>query len=197
MLPLYVNKDHQDVSLRNSLLRRYGGVSDAYPEELLEAGVRENCRFLRMKECVTFFARWAYDHPESPRRQAVLAEMRRSARSRQADLAPNEIGDVQRLFDKKFGASTLQYTRVRELVRLYATHYNHAVPFDEDALDDIWSRCRDLRCGTTRRKVEKMLEEGSWDLAPIAEKNVVTRVRRSPQDQSPTTPAPSPEPEIE
>jgi hypothetical protein len=42
-----------------------------------------------------------------------------------------------------------------------------------------------------------MLEEGSWDLAPIAEKNVVTRVRRSPQDESPTTPDLSPEPENE
>jgi hypothetical protein len=196
-LPLYVGEEHQNVSRRNSLLRRYGGVSDAYPEELLEAGVRENCRFLRMKECVTFFARWAYDHPESPRRQAVLAEMRRGARARQADLTPNEIGDVQRLFDRKFGASTLQYARVRELVKLYAKHYNHAVPFDEDVLDDIWSRCQDLRCGTTRRKVERMLEEGSWDLAPIAEKNVVTRVRRPPRDASPTTPDPSPDPEIE
>jgi spermidine synthase len=196
-LPLYVDEEHQNVSLRNSLLRRYGGVSDAYPEELLEAGVRENCRFLRMKECMTFFARWAYDHPESPRRQAVLAEMRKTARARQLDLAANEIGDVQRLFDGKFGASALAYARVRELVRLYAAHYNHAVPFDEDVLDDIWSRCQDLRCATTRRRVERMLEEGSWDLAPIAEKGAVPRVRSSSRDASPTTPDLSPEPEIE
>jgi hypothetical protein len=84
--------------------------------------------------CVTFFARWAYDHPESPRRQAVLAEMRRSAKARQVDLTPNVIGDVQRLFDRKLGTSTLQYARVWELVKLYAEHYNHAVPFDEDLL---------------------------------------------------------------
>jgi len=186
-LPLYVSKEHQIVSLRNSLLRRYGRVSDSYPEEILEAGARENCRFHRMEECATFFARWAYDHPESPRRQAALAEMRRSVRARQADLAPNEISDVQRLFDRKFGASTLPYVRVRELLRLYATHYNHAIPFDEDVLDDIWSRCHDLRCGTTRRQVERMLEEGSWDLPPIAEKSV-TRVRRPPRNASPTTP---------
>ncbi len=196
-LPLYVDEEHQKVSLRNSLLRRYGAVSDAYPEEILEAGARENCRFLRVKECVTFFARWAYDHPESPRLQAVLAEMRRNARARQADLAPNEIGDVQRLFDRKFGASTLPYPRVRELVRLYATHYNHAVPFDEDVLDDIWTRCQDLRCGTTRRRIERMLKEGSWDLPPIAERSAVTRVRKSSRDASPTTPEPSPEPEFE
>ena len=88
----------------------------------------------------------------------------------QADLAPNEIGDVQRLFDGKFSASSLPYARVRDLVKLYATHYNHAVPFDDDVLDDIWSRCHDLRCGTTRRKVERMLEEGSWeDLSPEPE----------------------------
>jgi hypothetical protein len=150
-----------------------------------------------MKECATFFARWAYDHPESPRRQAVLAEVRRSVGARQANLAPNEIGDVQRLFDRKFSASRLPYARVRNLANLYATYYNHAVPFDEDALDDIWSRCHDLRCGTTRRKVERMLEEGSWDLPPIAERGVVTRTRRSPRDASPTTPDLSPEPEFE
>ena len=196
-LPLYVGEEHQNVSLRNSLLRRYGGVSDAYPEELLEASARENCRFLHISECATFFARWAYDHPESPRRQAVLAEMQRIARTRQAKLALNEIGDLQRLFDRKFDASTLPYAMVRELVRLYATHYNHAIPFDEDVLDDIWSRCQDLRCGTTRRQVERMLEEGSLDLAPTRERSIVTRGQRSPPDASPATPAPSPAPEFE
>jgi spermidine synthase len=197
LLPLHLSAQHLDVSRRNSLLRRYGGVSDAYAEELLEAGARESCRFLRMKECVTFFARWAYDHPESPRRQAVLAEVRRGVGARQADLAPNEIGDVQRLFDGKFSASRLPYARVRDLVKLYAMYYNHAVPFDEDVLDEIWSRCHDLRCGTTRREVERMLEEGSWDLPPIAEKVVMTRTRRAPRDASPTTPDLSPESELE
>jgi len=42
-----------------------------------------------------------------------------------------------------------------------------------------------------------MLEEGFWDLAPIAEKSVAPRVRRFPRDASPTTPDLSPEPEIE
>ena len=110
------------------------------------------------------------------------------ARTRKAELAPNLISDLQRLFDGRFGASALPYARVRELVTLYATHYNHAIPFDEDVLDDIWSRCQDLRCGTTRRQVERMLEEGSLDLAPIAEKSVVTRVRRSTRDAGATTP---------
>ncbi|MBW2495303.1 MAG: fused MFS/spermidine synthase, partial [Deltaproteobacteria bacterium] len=196
-LPLYVDAEHRNVSVRNSLLRRYGEVTDAYPEELLEAGARENCRFLRMKECMTFFARWAHDHPHSLRRQAVLAEMRRVAKSRQMDLAPNEVGDVQRLFDRKFGASALPYPRVRELVRLYAAHYNHAVPFDEDVLDDIWSHCQDLRCGTTRRKIEQMLKGGSWDIAPIAERSVTPRVRRRSRDASDTTPDSSPESETE
>jgi hypothetical protein len=195
-LPMYIGKEYGDVSRRNSLLRRYGGVSDTYGEELLEAGARESCRFFRMKECATFFARWAYDHPESPRLRTVLAEVRRSVGApRQADLAPSKIADVQRLFDRKFGASRLPYARVRELVRLYATHYNHVVPFDEDVLEDIWSRCHDLRCGTTRRQVERMLEEGSWDLPPIAERSVVTRTRRSSRNASPTTPDFSPEPE--
>jgi hypothetical protein len=121
--------------------------------------------------------------------------MRKSLGVRQAGLRQDKIRDVQLFFDRKFGASALRYARVRELVTLYAKHYNHAVPFHEDVLDDIWSRCQDIRCGTTRLKVERMLEEGSLDLPPIGGKSTVTRVPKSPQNASPTTPDLSPEPE--
>jgi spermidine synthase len=196
-LPLYLGGDHRIVSRRNSLLRRYVGDDGAYAEEVLEAGARESCRFLRMKDCVTFFARWAYDHPESQRRQAVLVEVRRTLEARQADLAPNKIGEVQMLFERKFTTPRLRFSRVRELTNLYATHFKHAIPFDEGVLDDIWSRCNDLRCGTTRRKVERMLEEGPWDLPTVAEGSGAKRIRRSPLDASPTTTDLSPEAEYE
>ena len=45
---------------------------------ILEAAARESCRFDRLQACRTFFARWAYDHPRSPRLQTVLAEVRTS-----------------------------------------------------------------------------------------------------------------------
>ena len=122
---------------RNALLRRYWGVGDAYPEELLEAGARENCRFLRLKECVTFFARWAYDHPQPPRRQTVLAEVRKSLGVRQANLAPNKIDDLQVFFGEEPNASALFLAQARALTGRFAKHYNHAVPFDRDAIEAI------------------------------------------------------------
>ena len=195
-LPLYLGAQHLEVSRRNSLLRRYGGGGDGYAEELLEAGARESCRFRRTKECVTFLARWAHEHPESARRQAVLAEVRRGLGAQQADLAPRRIGDVRLLFEREFTASRLSYARVRELANVYATYHHHAVPFDEDVLDDVWSRCHDLRCGTARREVERMLEEGIWDLPPLQERGFVARSLKSRPEASPTTPDASPEPDV-
>ena len=111
---------------------------------------------------MTFFARWAYDHPQSPRRQTVLAEVRGSLGARQANLTPNKIGDLQVFFGGKFKASALSLAQARSLTNRFATHYHHAVPFDGGVFDEIWDRCRDLRCGTARRKAEGMLEDGSW-----------------------------------
>jgi SAM-dependent methyltransferase len=198
-LPLYVSEEHQNVSRRNSLLRRYGGGGDPYPEEILEAGARESCRFLRMEDCATFFARWAYDHSESPRRQAVLAEVRRSVGARQASLAPNKIDDLQIFFGGKLNASALSLAQSRALTDRFAKHYNHAVPFDGGAIDAIWDRCRDLRCGTARRKAEGMLEDGSWTFSaaePRGAKVPTGNVTHS-LELSPATPDLSPEPEFD
>jgi hypothetical protein len=198
-LPLYVSEEHQNVSRRNSLLRRYGGGGDPYPEETLEAGARESCRFLRMEACATFFARWAYDHPESPRRQAVLAEVRRSVGARQASLAPNKIDELQIFFGGKRNASALSLAQTQALTNRFAKHYNHAVPFDGGAIDAIWDRCRDLRCGTARRKAEGMLEDGSWTFSaakPRGAKVPTGNVTHS-LELSPATPDLSPEPEFD
>ena len=198
-LPLYVSKEHQNVSRRNSLPRRYWGGGDPYPEEMLEAGARESCRFLRMEDCVTFFARWAYDHPQSPRRQTVLAEVRRSLGARQANLAQNKIDDLQVFFGGKFKAAALSLAQARALTDRFAKYYNHAVPFDGDTIEAIWDRCRDLRCGTARREAEGMLEDGSWTFSAAKRRGAKVPtgyVTRLPE-LSPATPDLSPEPEFD
>jgi hypothetical protein len=197
-LPLYVGEEHRNVSLRNSLLRRYGGGGDPYPEEILEAGARESCRFARVEECVTFFARWAYDHPQSPRRQTVLAEARKSLGARQSNLAPNKIDGLQVFFGGKSKASALSLAQARSLTDRFAKYYHHAIPFDGDAIKAIWDRCHDLRCGTARRKAEGMLEDGSWTFSKAEQRGAKVptgNVTRS-LEPSPETPEFSPESEF-
>jgi hypothetical protein len=198
-LPLYVSEEHQNMSRRNSLLSRYGGGGEPYPEEILEAGARENCRFLRMDECATFFARWAYDHPESRRRQTVLAEVRKSLGSRKTNIAPNKIDELQVFFGGKFNASSLSLAQAQALTDRFAKHYNHAVPFDGDALETIWDRCSDLRCGTARRKAKRMLEDGSWTFSAAKQRGakVPTGNVTHSLEPSPATPDLSPEPDLD
>jgi hypothetical protein len=151
-----------------------------------------------MEECLTFFARWAYDHPQSPRRQTVLAEVRRSLGARQANLAPNKIDDLEVFFGGKFKASALSLAQARSLMNRFAKHYHHAVPFDEDVVEAIWSRCRDLRCGTARRKAEGMLEDGSWTFSKAEQRGArvpTGYVTRSPE-LSPATSDLPPEPDL-
>jgi hypothetical protein len=193
-LPQYLSGEHQEVSRRNSLLQRYGGGGNRYSEEILEAAAREMCRYSRMEGCLTFFARWAYDYPESPRLEAVLAEVRASLGNRRASLSPDKISEMQILFSGQFKASRLPLERTRALTNRFTTHYNHAVPFDEGVLDDIWNRCRDLRCDSARRKFEGrlgMLEDGAWDF-PETERAGATRYETPPLETSPTTAGLSP-----
>ena len=142
-----------------------------------------------MEDCVTFFARWAYEHPQSLRGQTVLAEVRQSS-----GIRLSKIGEVRELFEGKSGASALPLARASALTDLYATYYNHVVPFEEDAFDAIWSRCRDLRCGEARRKAEAVLQGGSSTLPALDQRDARGDVARSPEP-SPATPDLSPAPE--
>jgi hypothetical protein len=103
---------------------------------------------------------------------------------------------MQVFFGEKLNASRLSLSRARELTSRFATHYNHAVPFDEGALDDIWNRCHDLRCGTARSQAEEMLKSGSWAF-PAVEQNGETGYPTPPLEANPATPSLSPEPEFD
>ncbi|MBW1844669.1 MAG: hypothetical protein JRJ05_10035 [Deltaproteobacteria bacterium] len=185
------------MSRRNSLLRRYAGGGDRYEEEILEAAARESCRFNRLKACRTFFARWAYDHPQSPRLQTVLAEVRTSLGTRHANLAPNMISDMQVFFGGEFNVSKMPLAKAQALTSQFTTHYNHAVPFDEGVLETIWNHCRGPRCSAERRKIEGILgmREGGPSAFPAVKQGDATDYPASPLESSPTTLDSSPEPE--
>ncbi|MFV1978045.1 MAG: spermidine synthase [Myxococcota bacterium] len=196
-LPLYLSEEHQEVSRRNSLLRRYGGGGGRYAEETLEAAAREMCRFKRTEDCLTFFARWAYDHPRSPRLQTVLAEVRTNLGDRQSNLTPKKIRDMQVYFDGQFKTSKLPFARVGKLTNRYSTHFSHAIPFYPGFLEAIWNRCHGPGCAAARREVERKLKMQARGISafPAMKPGGATQNPTTPLESSPTTLGRSPEPE--
>jgi hypothetical protein len=184
------------VSRRNSLLRRYAGGDGSYPEEVLETAARETCRFRRVNDCVTFFARWKYEHPNSTRLPTALAEVRKSLGAKSASLAPNKIRAVRVLFDGKLADSGFSAKSAREMTNRFTKYYNHVIPFDESVLEAIWNRCDGPRCAAARREVEGMLglQEGGFSDFPAMKRGGATRHQTSPLESSSTKRGLSPEP---
>jgi len=182
-MPLYLSDDHQLVSRRNALMGRYKKGEDRYSEEILEAGARETCRYKHLKDCLTYFARWANDHPQSPRMQTVLAEVRESLGDRRATIAPNKIRDMKVLFEENINTTKLGFEKVRSLTNLYTTHYNHAVPFNENVLEAIWNRCHGPRCTRARRTVERIWrQQGAPSALPAMDQKGAARYMASPPE---------------
>jgi spermidine synthase len=195
-MPLYLGKQHQEVSRRNSLLRRYAGSDGSYSEEVLETAARETCRFRRYVDCATFFARWGYEHPDSTRLPTALAEVRKSLGSKRANLAPSKIRAVRVLFDGKLAASEFTARSASETTNRFTKYYNHVIPFDQGVLKAVWNRCGGPRCAAARREVEEMLgrPEGGFGDSRAMKREGATRYPRSPLESSPASRDRSPEP---
>jgi hypothetical protein len=196
-LPLYLSGQHQAVSRRNSLLRRYAGGDGSYPEDVLETAARETCRFRREFDCVTFFARWEYEYPNSTRLPTALATVRQSLGAKSASPAQNKIRAVRVLFDGKRAASEFSAKSAREMTNRFTKYYNHVIPFDESVLEAIWNRCDGPRCAAARREVEEMLgmQEGGFRAFPATKREgATTRHQTSPLESSSTKRGLSPEP---
>jgi predicted membrane-bound spermidine synthase len=198
-LPLYLNRKHLEVSHRNSLLRRYAGADDRYPEDVLEAAAREACRFRRVDECVTFFARWAHDHPGSPRQQAALADVRKENARRQASFTPEAIGSIRAFFDGDIEASALGLKRAERLTDRFTMYFHHAAPFDERVLEHIWNRCRGPGCGEARRQVRVALglPAGGRMAFPGARRAGAARLESRAPQPTEATPDATPDPDTE
>jgi hypothetical protein len=145
--------------MRNSLLRRLAGATDAsLPEEMLEAGASEKCRAERVVECATFFARWKHDHPDSPRLADALAEARSRERAGAA-LADGALDGLVDLFDDPGRLPKLRspLARARQTSQRFVLHFQHAIPFDRRALEAVWRDCRNEACAVVQKQVEETL----------------------------------------
>jgi hypothetical protein len=154
-LPAYLSREHERVASRNSLLRRYAGGGGPFPEDVLEAAALDSCRLRRAAACATFFARWGFDHPGSPRLAATLADARKErVRRGLAQLTPESIEQLRVLFSGRIPAvdPKASLARAEALTNRFAAHYNHAIPFDRRVLDVAWRSCRGEACAERRRR---------------------------------------------
>jgi spermidine synthase len=169
-LPTYLSDQHQEVSARNSLLRRHVGGDRPFPEELFETAVREACRLTNGEVCATFFARWAVDHPGSDRLRAALAEQRRSTNANNLGIEARRLKILRSLYggpepETRDGVTPAEAQR---LTNLFLTHYHHAVPFDRSVVDVAWDRCRGRKCEVGRLQVAEIFR-GLDGVAPARE----------------------------
>jgi len=198
-LPLLLSDRHQEVSRRNSLLRRYGGEGDRLTEAVLEMAARETCRFHRYDDCLAFFARWAYEYPRSPQRRAALEEVRSRLGNRRAKFAPQKIASVRALFWSEVAASEIPLARAKATTNRFTRHYNHVIPFDAGMLDDIWSRCREAGCDEARRDLMQNLgtRHAGAPTFPETTQGAGPRSLAPPPEPFATTPIDTPEPDLE
>ena len=165
-LPPLLTPAHTRISQRNSLLRRLVRSGYATQEEALLAATRETCRFDRVEECATLFARWERDFPDSVGLEASLADARAASGGRNSQLRPKAMARLRALFGSKLPEVSEKRTLVRatRMTTLYVDNFVHAAPFDRGMLEAAWQACRDEGCEERRRRVEERL--GALDGAP-------------------------------
>jgi predicted membrane-bound spermidine synthase len=168
-LPPFLSPAHERIASRNSLLRRLANDGDPLPEELLEAAARENWRFAsNLRYSATYFARWGFDYPGSPRLEAALADLRKAPGRGKAMIAPAQLNRLWALYSGKIPAvqEEASLAQARSVTNRFLAHYQHAVPFDRSVLDAVWSRCRGEACEEVRRQAMQSMgapDGDAWD----------------------------------
>jgi predicted membrane-bound spermidine synthase len=154
-LPPLVTPAHERASQQSSLLQRYVRAGRASLQDVLEAGVRETCRFNRAEECATLAARWSREAPGSLRLDETLDALRE--RGDTAVPPRRRIARLSVLFGGPLPAAPggRWLARARRLTETFASNYHHAVPFDRRVIAAAWSQCQGERCDEHRRALEE------------------------------------------
>ncbi len=151
---------HQAASMRNSLLRRYAGGAEVLPEAIFEVATHEICRFQRARDCATFVARWSVEHPDSDLWRATLSSLRKTAHPMDPHLAAYRLERLRALHrggSMAEGDAVPAHVEALRVTGLFLNHYNHVVPFDRRAVEEVWNRCGDAACEAEREEVAPLL----------------------------------------
>jgi len=156
----YTSENHQKVSVSNSLLRRYAGGAEVLSEELFAIAAREFCRFKRVRDCANVVARWSVDHPKSDLRRATLPALRKATRPNNQSLGTAQLERLRAFHSGRFipgEDAAPPLVEAQRQTNLFLNHYNHVVPFDRRAVEEVWGRCGGEDCEVERARAEKLL----------------------------------------
>ena len=137
-----------EVGARNSLLRQWIEREGGLTPELRSKVVATLCPGVA-RLCATVLARWQHDEPESPELAAALQRYRGA-------IDPQEVRALARFFDDGIHGQ-LTPAQARRATEQFGLHYHHAVPFEREALDATWRRCRAADCWAARREEATLL----------------------------------------
>lgn len=154
-LPRALERAAAERGARQSLVRR---VEARLPAEQLEPFrarlVEETCAN-HAKHCAVLFAQWQLEAPGSPLLAQTLERLRQTPAA--PEIAPIVLSRLSTLFSASGTASApADYDTVRHIVETFRDYYDHAAPFDPEALQGPLRRCTDPRCEALRA------EAGDW-----------------------------------
>jgi len=170
-LPPLSSPAHRELSLQNSLLRRYAAGGEALPERVLEAATSELCRFRRTEQCATLFARWQLDRPGSPRLARALAKSRQLNRASRRELARGKLRQLRMLYEGKVQNvdESARGRLAEQLTQRFVLHYHHAAPFDRSVIEAAWRGCRGDDCEDRQRVAWERLSSLDGDVPVLSE----------------------------
>ncbi|MEE2674613.1 MAG: fused MFS/spermidine synthase [Myxococcota bacterium] len=187
-MPPLSSPAHRDVSLQNSLLRRYAEAGEALPEDVLEVAIRELCRLGRHEQCATLLARWSLDRPGSPRMKAVVADIRKNRRRSRQEITPAALAKLRVLFDGKVPdlEEGLLLKQAERLTDRFLRYYHPAAPFDLRVVEAAWSRCRADDCEERRQAAWQRLSSldesiSDWTDSPLTAQRGVRSTMDEPE----------------
>jgi predicted membrane-bound spermidine synthase len=143
-----------EIGARNSLLRALIEGQGGLTPELRRTIVGVLCPTVP-RLCVTVLAEWMSDEPESPE----LAEVLERYRGR---FQPKAVATLAKFFGDGVSGTVTPALAV-EATAQFGIHYHHAIPFDREALEATWRRCRSPDCWPARRESRVLLGEALPD----------------------------------
>jgi predicted membrane-bound spermidine synthase len=167
-LPFTGSGEAARVGAKASLVGRYAAhFGGELPEPALADLVREACQH-RVSHCGVFAARWLERNPGSTDLQQTLATAgRRSFRfgSRLDPMIPKELAGIFPS-DGTPPTASVSVQQAMRATALYLSYYHHGMPFDENRLLELWSRCVEREdeagaCNRERARARRLLAGAS------------------------------------
>ncbi|MBW2273045.1 MAG: hypothetical protein JRG96_07220 [Deltaproteobacteria bacterium] len=156
-VPRGLNLEAREVGARNSLLGRFLRRPESRPWESVWPGLIANACLGRPSQCSILFARWADFAPNSAARREALKKYRSDPRLAPG-LRPDVLDSMQALFAGNSGeGGVVPYPRALATSELFARTYDHALPYPSNALDRLWSSCRDPKGGAGQCEKRRQL----------------------------------------